>query len=323
MAQAPSTSRKPKSRPHFEGMAPLSPRSMLFTLFGDYAYPTGEDVSLGGLIRLAQPLGVSEAAVRSAVARLARRGWLAARRCGTRSHYGLTGAGRTLIAEGTQRIYGPHSGTWSGKWCLLTYSIPESRRSLRDRMRKRLAWLGFGALGGGAYISPRPVEQRVDGLLEAHGVGRYAKIFTAALAGPGSDEELARRCWDLAAIAERYERFVSHYAPLQRRDVIRLGFAKLSDDKAFAARFALTHDFRRFPYIDPDLPPVLLPKDWAGGRARRLFEDYHDALAPGALRHFRRCCAAAQKPNVRAAPSPDSRRRRDPLCAPAAPPSRI
>src|ERR1700687_2962035 len=133
----------------FPGLAPLRPRSMLFTLYGDYAYPRRVDLWLGSLVALGARFGISEVAVRSAVARLARDGWLASRREGNRSFYALTERGRALIEEGTQRIYQPRKSGWHGSWCVLTYTIPEARRAHRDRLRKQLAGLGFGSLGGG------------------------------------------------------------------------------------------------------------------------------------------------------------------------------
>ncbi|HXW77221.1 MAG TPA: PaaX family transcriptional regulator C-terminal domain-containing protein [Candidatus Eremiobacteraceae bacterium] len=263
-------------------------RSMLFTLYGDYAAVRRTDVRLGALVEIGRVLGLSETAVRSAVARLASGGWLSARRDGGRSYYALSEAGRRLIAEGTERIYRPRGATWDGTWCILTYSIPERSRSVRDRVRKQLAWLGFGAMGPGAYISPRDVAAATQSLFREHAAHSFARIFTGRFDGPGTDRELVRQCWDLAAIARRYQAFIRHYAPLFRRDRV----ARVGDVEAFVTRFALTHDFRRFPFIDPDLPAELLPNDWAGARARRLFERHHALLRAGAMRFFDRAVRA-------------------------------
>jgi len=285
---------------------------MLFTLYGDYAYPQGADLWLGSLVELAGALGVSEVAVRSAVARLAREGWLEARRAGNRSYYGLAMAGRRLIEEGTRRIYVPR-GAWSGRWCLLTYSIPESKRAHRDRIRKRLAWLGFGSIGGGTYVSPRDVASEAQALAAEHGVGEFARVFSAALVAPQQNATLAAQCWDLPGIAARYRAFIEHYSPLFSRDRRRHRDGSLPDRDAFAVRFALTHDFRRFPFIDPDLPTSLLPKNWTGARARDLFRRYHDLLERGAVRFFSSVASGAR---------PGSRRRRGRLYARGAPPLR-
>lgn len=274
----------PKTRRvRFPGLARLRPRSMLFTLYGDYAHPQGTDLWLGDMVRLAAALGISEVAVRSAVARLAREGWIHARRAGNRSYYGLSETGRALIEEGTRRIY-VRRGAWNGEWTLLTYSIPESKRAHRDRLRKRLAWFGFGPLGGGTYVSPRDVAADVQTVLAEHGVHRFSSVFSARLSG--RDEKLAAQCWDLPSIAARYERFMAHYEPMYRRDARRRRERNLADEEAFVTRFALTHDFRHFPFIDPDLPAALLPSRWAGTRARDLFDRYHGLLRDGALRYY-------------------------------------
>ena len=270
----------------FPSIEPLRPRSMLFTLYGDYAYPRGQAIGLSALVVIGARLGIGQSAVRSAVARLARQDWLVSRRAGNRSSYGLTEAGRRLIDEGTRRIYNPRVKPWDGTWCLLTYSIPEARRAARDRIRRQLAWLGFGALGGGTYVSPRSVEADAIALVRAHGAGRFARIFTARLSASGDDADLVRQCWDLDVIGRRYRAFIAHYEPMQRRDVRRERAGTLTDADAFSMRFGLTHDFRRFPFIDPDVPRELLPAAWPGFRARRLFEEYHALLSTGALRFF-------------------------------------
>jgi phenylacetic acid degradation operon negative regulatory protein len=270
----------------FPGLNPLRPRSMLFTLYGDYAYPRGADMRLSTLALLARRLGISETALRSAVARLARDGWLVSRRVQGRSLYGLSRRGVELIEEGTARIYQPRREPWDGTWCVLTYAIPESRRAHRDRLRKQLAWLGFGPLGGGTYVSPRRVETRAAQLVEEHGVAQYSRIFSARFTGPIAPADMVRRCWDLPAIARQYGRFIRHYGPLLRADERTRRNGSLEDGAAFVRRFALTHDFRHFPFVDPDLPASLLPRDWAGAQARQLFERYHALLTDGALRYF-------------------------------------
>jgi len=46
----------------------------------------------------------------------------------------------------------------------------------------------------------------------------------------------------------------------------------------------LTHEFRRFPFADPDLPAALLPDRWIGHRALCL--EYNRRPKAGAERFF-------------------------------------
>src|SRR5438552_461266 len=117
---------------------PLNPRSLLFTLYGDYVRPLGhEEVRVGALVRLAAELGVSSNALRPALSRTTREGWLAARRDGGPPRYRLSPRGEELIEEGTRRIYG-HRAAWDDRWLLVSYSLPEPRRDQRDRLRQGL-----------------------------------------------------------------------------------------------------------------------------------------------------------------------------------------
>jgi phenylacetic acid degradation operon negative regulatory protein len=270
-------------------LARLRPRSMLFTLFGDYVYPEGGEIGLAGLVRAGEALGMSETAIRSAVARLAREGWVRATRRGRSSFYRLSASGQSLIEEGTRRIYQADGRAWDGSWCLLTYSIPERQRTLRDRMRTQLAWLGFGQLSAGVYLAARERGDEVRKLAHRVGAEHFARTFLARSMGATSDAALVAQCWDIRGIGRAYERFVRAYAPRLARDEAKRHRGALDDRQAFVARFILTHDFRRFPFIDPDLPESLLPKDWPGARARALFARYHAMLTDGALRFFSAC----------------------------------
>ncbi|HET8999479.1 MAG TPA: phenylacetic acid degradation operon negative regulatory protein PaaX, partial [bacterium] len=54
----------------------MQARSMLFTLYGDYVRHYGGTVWVGSLIALMTELGFTPSAVRAAVSRMTRQGWL-------------------------------------------------------------------------------------------------------------------------------------------------------------------------------------------------------------------------------------------------------
>jgi phenylacetic acid degradation operon negative regulatory protein len=47
-------------------------------------------------------------------------------------------------------------------------------------------------------------------------------------------------------------------------------------------------EWRRLPYLDPGLPPELLPEKWPGARAAELFFDLRALLEERSRRHVRR-----------------------------------
>ena len=94
--------------------------------------------------------------------------------------------------------------------------------------------------------------------------------------------------WDLPGLREHYEQFV---ATSHAR-------ARATARPTFAAQTALVHAWRRFPFIDPDLPDDLLPRDWPRRRANELFRDRHDRWAPAAQAHFDALAAMTRRKRI-------------------------
>jgi phenylacetic acid degradation operon negative regulatory protein len=261
--------------------AGLNPRSLLFTLYGDYARPLGqEEVRVGALVQLADELGVSDNALRSALSRISREGWLSVQRSDGAPRYRLSARGHSLIEEGTGRIYGRHRASWDGRWLLVSYSLPERRRGQRDRMRVGLSFLGFGSLGNGIFVSPHDLRREVRELIRRHGVEEDVTMHHGTLEWPSDPAQVVARAWDLQGLEERYTDFLRS---------VRLGQAEaeqLNDREAFRRRFTLPHEFRRFPFSDPDLPDSLLPPNWVGTAAREAFLDYNRRLRIPAERFY-------------------------------------
>lgn len=255
-------------------------QDLIFTLYGDYIHPRGGEAPTAGLIKLMDCLGVSEQAVRSTLSRMARRGWFTVRHDGRFSFYSLTLRGRKLMIEGEQHIFHPRQEPWDGCWRILTYSIPESKRHLRDRLRRRLIWLGFGMLNTATWISPRDLRPEVEDLLDSLRIRSYVEIFTGRRESLGDDRELVARCWNLKGLNRAYADFIRRYTPFPSHLRFRRADGnQCTEGAAFAYRFRVVHDYRSLPYVDPNLPPELLSDDWLGERAAQLLHEYHDLLA--------------------------------------------
>ena len=260
------------------------PNSFIFSLYGDLVHRHVTDGSLwiGSLVRLMAPFGLSEAAVRQAVSRMSRQGWLVAKRDGNRSYYAVTDRGRRRIEGLSPRIYGPVI-EWDGRWRMLTYSVAEAQRERRDRLRKELTVLGWAPLSASTWLSPRDAMEEVREVVESAGVGENIDLFVSDYAGPSSDRELLSKCWDLEAIASAYREFIQTYEPRLARERNRDG---LSEEDAFVERLWLVHDYRKFTYVDPGLPSTLLPAHWPGTTAAALFREYYAAIDRKSLKFF-------------------------------------
>ena len=262
------------------------PNSFIYTLFGDFVHrdPTaGGELWVGGLIRLMGEFGISEAAVRQAVSRMSRQGWLQAEKRGNRSFYCLTDRGRRRVEAISPRIYGPVV-EWDGRWRMLTYSVAESRREGRDGLRKDLTVLGWAPLSASSWVSPNDALDGARAAADANGVMDNVDLFVGEYRGPHTDRELLERCWDLPAIAGQYRDFIARYEPRLQNERAHHG---LRDDEAFVERMWLVHDYRKFTYVDPGLPSTLLPAHWPGTVAAATFREYYALVSVKAERFFR------------------------------------
>jgi phenylacetic acid degradation operon negative regulatory protein len=261
------------------------PNSFIYTLFGDFVHrheASNNELWIGGLIRLMAEFGLSEPAVRQAVSRMSRQGWLVARKRGTRSFYALTERGKRRIETISPRIYGPVV-EWDGRWRMLTYSVAETNREARDRLRKDLAVLGWAPLSASTWISPTDAIADARTAAESNNVLDNVDLFDGEYRGPLSDRALLEKCWDLPAIGAQYRDFIARYEP--RLQAERAGSA-LGEEAAFVERMWLVHDYRKFTYVDPGLPSTLLPAHWPGTVAAQLFRDYYATISPKAERFF-------------------------------------
>jgi phenylacetic acid degradation operon negative regulatory protein len=269
----------------------MRPRAALFDVHGLFLRDYHGEVWVGTLLQLMEELAFTPEAVRVALSRMVADGWLSNRRIGRKSFYTLTERSQRRLDEAAARLFAPDHGTWDGRWRILTYSVPEGRRADRDRLRRELTWLGFGPLSNSTWISPSPLFERTCEVLEAQRWKEYVALFTAEHHGPGADRWLAEKCWDLAAINQRYGQFIRSIRP--RLPAVRQRRSPLPDNVCFAAQVRLVHEFRKFLFIDPGLPASLLPRDWRGHEARRLFREYFELLSPGSTRFFVAAFAAA------------------------------
>jgi phenylacetic acid degradation operon negative regulatory protein len=234
----------------------------LVTIFGDAIAPRGGVVTLGSLIQLAAPFGLTERLVRTSVARLAQDGWLAARKYGRLSEYRLAPWGQQRFAEATQRIYSKGPVDWDGHWTLLI--LPPNGSKRRESVRDGLRWLGFGQVSPGVFAHPSSDLGQARKWLQSLDVGKDGLLLKASSEDAGIDAAVVAVGWDLGDLARRYKRFADSYsgveAALNSRDT-------LTSESAFVIRTLLIHEYRKIHLQDPLLPPALLPADWVGSSA--------------------------------------------------------
>jgi len=265
----------------------ISPRAAMLTLYGDYIRYRGGEIGIGTLIKLLGNFGLSEQSIRSAVSRMCRADLLKVRHKGTGSYYSLTEEGHSLLAKGTQRIFVRKNNQWDGSWNIVIYSVPELRREARDRLRLELSWMGYGPLSNATWISPYDLTKEVEDLAERLQIKECIRVFQAKHQDFTDPKKIVSRCWDLGRIHKRYADFIAKYRPKLEYHLKRLQAGEnVEPSECFVERFNLIHEYRKLPYLDPDLPQELLPENWLRPQAAALFDEYHGLLTEKANEYF-------------------------------------
>jgi phenylacetic acid degradation operon negative regulatory protein len=265
-------------------MRTLNSRSLVLDVYGAFVRDLGGWISVSDLIELLAALGSDEQVTRTSVSRFTRKGLLERRKFRGVVGYELTAHALHILAEGDDRIYDRlDPGRLADGWALLSFSIPERIRAQRHQLRSRLTWLGFGSLGGGAWIAPRRMLEKARRVVAELELEPYVDVFEAHYHGFASDVELVRRCWDLGRIRESYQRYIDETAPVlkQYEDVD----PDAAPRAAFADYVASLHEWRKLPFMDPGLPQELLPDDWQGRQAADIFGRFQQQLEPAARRY--------------------------------------
>lgn len=251
----------------------IRPQTVALAFCGAYVWPD-HAVQANSFVDVLGRVGIGEGAARSTLNRMVHRELLARYRDGKRVYLGVTPRASEVLAEAASWIWqpGPVNRDWDGRWTILSFSLPETRRADRHLLRSRLLWHGFGLLQNGMWISPSTVD--VPELLADLDVIEHVKVFRAETFPPTDTTDMIRCTWDLDALAERYHRF------LTRWDVPDPLPAAVDD---LARAIQLGAEWLLLVREDPRLPLEHLPADWPAVRAEHvafwLRERYHRAAA--------------------------------------------
>ena len=77
-------------------------------------------------------------------------------------------------------------------------------------------------------------------------------------------------------MAAAYQQFIADFGRQRPR----------TPEAVFRAQTLLVHAWRKFPFLDPDLPERVLPAGWPRSRAHELFEQRHADVARTAQDYF-------------------------------------
>ena len=226
-------------------MGPLRVWSVVITAFGDYARAPSDRLSAARLRALTGRMGIRSDALRVAVHRLKRDGWLTASRSGRSSRYRLTARAFAECQAARPRIYAEAPAQGGTPMLMVcrdgTPPPPDS---------------GF------VQIAPRVFMGCARGPAGPAGPEEALCLAADGAAMPG----WVRAGLAPAHVAEGYR----HLAGLLQ-ELLALG-APEDDDTREALRVLVIHRWRQLLLHHPDLPAAFFPTGWPGEECRALVQ---------------------------------------------------
>jgi phenylacetic acid degradation operon negative regulatory protein len=265
----------PDSGPLTQGSA----RSLLITILGELAWPSGEPVWTATLVYILTRLGVEEKTARQAVARASASGWIIGERQGREVRWRLSEKLIRIFETGSDRVYSlsdPFLG-WDGTWLALAITIPQSHRDARRRLYAGLTWAGLGNPAPGLWLTPHAERaEEVGRLISGLGLKEHTFAFAGKTDSIGiSQAEIVQRGWDLNSLRAHYEQVWAA--------IINLDPA--GGDETLLTHVRMISEWRELPRTDPQLPEALLP-DWIGRRVARRMEALRAQWTPTVRKRF-------------------------------------
>lgn len=168
---------------------------------------------------------------------------------------GITAAGKKKLARFVP--FYDEKRMWDKSIYMITYDIPEQKKGLRDKLRVFLKTIGGGMLQGSVWLvvyNPQRLlkefakENNLEGSIIVSCIGKDSYI------GEGTLSELINKVFKLNQLNEEYENFLAEFEN-KKINKLKIGIA-----------------FYNILKKDPQLPWEILPDNWLGDKAYRLFK---------------------------------------------------
>ena len=227
--------------------------SIVVTIFGDLVQPRGIPISTQELLQLTEAIGVEGNALRTAMSRLAKEGWVTRHKQGRTSAYSLSKSGANTFLAASERIYNPSFFSASDQWHLAIYK--ES-------------------------IDPATID---------HSNSFFVNKTTVLSQDPATRQDCLKLKTSIEAIPDWVKEQLipqalsENYQTLHDllRSIELAQASSLSPLEAIALRFITIHFWRRLVLRHPLLPTTLSHTDWLGSKTHtRVKALYAQIITP-------------------------------------------
>lgn len=155
---------------------------------------------------------------------------------------------------------------WDGLWRVISYEIPESKREIRDRLRREMRGWGLGPWHRSFWLTPHPIIGDLRELVYGHEEESYIQAFEATHVF-GDMNVLVEKVWVKSELDKNYRELFKTWHTI-------LSTEKKNPEKMKDVIAAYIELLRK----DPGLPESLIGKKWIGFEAFDIFKEVRGIL---------------------------------------------
>ncbi|OGK17635.1 hypothetical protein A3D80_02845 [Candidatus Roizmanbacteria bacterium RIFCSPHIGHO2_02_FULL_40_13b] len=158
------------------------------------------------------------------------------------------------------------SEEWDGLWRIISYEIPESKREIRDRLRREMRGWGLGPWHRSFWITPHPISSSLKDLVYGKEEEKYIQSFEATHMF-GDMDILVEKVWEKSQLEKEYRAMFKTWHETLSTDVSK-------EDKMKQILYIYIATLR----MDPGLPKSLVGRNFIGFEAFDIFKEVKGIL---------------------------------------------
>ena len=156
---------------------------------------------------------------------------------------------------------------WDGKYRIISYEIPENKRSLRDSLRREISGWGLGPWHRSFWLTPHPVGEAMKQLVTGTPWDQYIQMFEG-IPIIGEPSILIEKVWQISKLEGEYKKLFRTWHELLSQE-------NLSKEEKLGKIVNAYIDILK---TDPGLPKELVGEKWIGKDAFDIFSEMRSIL---------------------------------------------
>jgi len=155
---------------------------------------------------------------------------------------------------------------WDGRWRIISYEIPESKREIRDRLRREMRGWGLGPWHRSFWLTPHPIVDTLRDLVYGKEEEQYIQSFESTHVF-GDLKHLVEKVWAKDDLEKKY------------RELFKTWHTILSSEEDKENKFRnILGKYVEILREDPGLPVGLIGTKWIGFEALTILKEIKTIL---------------------------------------------